>query len=976
MLGDLIEGNQYKYELLLCKPSREVIGFLDVSDLEYKPRFNNVDEMQFELKYYQNGLTRIEDTNYNILKGNYLILMNIKQGDTIVKSDYFCISDITDNGIDITSKTVHTYSYDYISFNKKKLRGFKQVCKLYDPVKNWATGDSGIINYILEYPLYNTWSVGYINSELLGIYNSFDISQNTLIDVFKQLEQDFNCFIFFNNVNLEIDIYKRAEIGSTPTIYFDASNYIKSIDNNARTDQVITRLYVYGKNDATISKYNATGQRYIDDFSYFRDNGYFSDSLASEYDAYLDLLDDYQGTFEGYVSQLDSYESQLITLQNQLAVLQSDKVIIEDNMDLEKVNNYKTTANYTTYYGQLTSKNTEISNKQIEIANMEISIAGVETNISNLQTLLSYSTNFSAANLKELHFYIQEDDLRLSSVEDEELLYQYATQYMVLKAVPPINITIGSVDIFSAMECQNSWNNLEIGEYAIVNYEYMGLSNTQIRCVEYSHNPYKNTLSVTFSNSDRLESDEISLRDIFKRSQGSATTLDVERSVYKEYEDDKSSIIQQGDTIDAENNTIQAGDITLTKRGFIGEDIGTHGMLQYLKDKIILSTDSFATFHTLLSGNGLYCENNAGNARIIINPNYGIQIDSYINGDWYNVVYIDAEGNANFSGYIQVGSGTIIDKFGIDPIYLDYWKNLVLNSSFELYDNTDDGHGGTYKQPKYWTTGISSDDSSFHGTYSLKLTTGSSISQSYDAYINPTLYDNQSTRVSLHSMGASIKVEVYDNTNGSYFTLTDESGNTGSSITFGKNELWGNSRDSVSFDPTEYGTCTAYYLKFTNVDTGTGYIDAVMAHPDYNGRWPQLYKDGQYSISITEIDDIDTYLDQYMSNVHLQSVYVQDDVPATPVVDDVWIDTNDYSRYDVTDTGSDVLAAEEVIFTDASFDLPDCSDNNGVVRIIKNTNTIQSINISGTIDNESTIYSLYPLESLQLISYNDSWWIV
>ena len=93
-----------------------------------------------------------------------------------------------------------------------------------------------------------------------------------------------------------------------------------------------------------------------------------------------------------------------------------------------------------------------------------------------------------------------------------------------------------------------------------------------------------------------------------------------------------------------------------------------------------------------------------------------------------------------------------------------------------------------------------------------------------------------------------MKLEVYDITNASYFTLTAEDGTTGTSITFAVTSNWQNSRASAQFDPTEYPTCVAYKIVLTNVDlVETGYVDAVMAQPDYTGKWPQLYKDGPKS---------------------------------------------------------------------------------------------------------------------------------
>jgi hypothetical protein len=191
---------------------------------------------------------------------------------------------------------------------------------------------------------------------------------------------------------------------------------------------------------------------------------------------------------------------------------------------------------------------------------------------------------------------------------------------------------------------------------------------------------------------------------------------------------------------------------------------------------------------------------------------------------------------------ISAHTGTpIVDKYGIDPKYLEYFKNMVYNSSFEIFDTST-------LEPTYWTGGASDPNSNFSGSYSLKLVASASSIQNDDGAIDPTWYESEATRVSFHSKSGQIKIEVYDVTNASYFTLTAENGTTGSSYTAGSNTNWQNSRDSVSFDPTEFGACTSLKIKFTNVHASqTGYVDDIMLAPDFTGKWPQLYKDGPKS---------------------------------------------------------------------------------------------------------------------------------
>jgi hypothetical protein len=190
---------------------------------------------------------------------------------------------------------------------------------------------------------------------------------------------------------------------------------------------------------------------------------------------------------------------------------------------------------------------------------------------------------------------------------------------------------------------------------------------------------------------------------------------------------------------------------------------------------------------------------------------------------------------------------TLIDKYGINPIYLDYFKNMVYNSSFERYEDATPADATPTEDPVDWTgTGTTTENSSFFGSRSCQLAASEYVETSQT--INPSNYGNELTRVSFYRKLGQMKLEVYDIDNADYFTLTDIDGNTGSSITFDENSNWQNSNVSAQFDPTEHGSCTSLKIVVTNVHASeTGYIDAVMLQPDYTGKWPQIYKDGPRS---------------------------------------------------------------------------------------------------------------------------------
>lgn len=87
---------------------------------------------------------------------------------------------------------------------------------------------------------------------------------------------------------------------------------------------------------------------------------------------------------------------------------------------------------------------------------------------------------------------------------------------------------------------------------------------------------------------------------------------------------------------------------------------------------------------------------------------------------------------------------TTQDKNGINPHALDFYKNMVWNSGFERFD-------ASTLEPLNWTGGVSTPDSNFSGSYSLKLEFSETAIQSGSGIINPTWYGGGKTRVSFRA---------------------------------------------------------------------------------------------------------------------------------------------------------------------------------------------------------------------------------
>jgi uncharacterized protein YrrD len=230
-------------------------------------------------------------------------------------------------------------------------------------------------------------------------------------------------------------------------------------------------------------------------------------------------------------------------------------------------------------------------------------------------------------------------------------------------------------------------------------------------------------------------------------------------------------------------------------------------------------------------------------------------------------IEIDKDGIRIVGGKISIkgdNTETVIDKFGINPKFLDYSKNLIWNSSFEVFNSEN--------KPLFWDfvsgSGVCSRDSTFYSDRSLKLNASSEVVQSWAARTKPWWIKKQKVRVSMYvNFVQTFEVRVVDigywaeseGTNIRYYKLN---GTEDTTLEFTGSDGWEDSRISFTFDSGQYDSdpdtenITAFALMIKNTGTGEIYIDGVMAHVDFTGSWAQLYKDGPRSVSSQMLGDL------------------------------------------------------------------------------------------------------------------------
>ena len=329
-LGKILDKS-YNYCLSLVHPgTKQIISRLPEAIVTYKPALKDIDEIDFVIPYYINNII---NPNFNRIKPNYLILLEKKVNNTTIKSEYYIINKIVSSDNSTLFKQVSCYSYEY-TFKKKVVRGFKGTRKLYDPNNSFDFNDitkGGIINYILEKKLYNSWTVDYISPTLLNLYRNFDISQSDLLDIIRDCENYFNCIFEFDTFNRTIKIKSYDDIGENKGLIISDTNLLKSISENINTNEVITRLYVYGNDGLSIARINPQGD-YIDNFDVFKNLNYMPQSLINKLNQYQQKLEDDSITFQLHLAELSNINNNISFAKSELNEFNNQLDIIKQNI--------------------------------------------------------------------------------------------------------------------------------------------------------------------------------------------------------------------------------------------------------------------------------------------------------------------------------------------------------------------------------------------------------------------------------------------------------------------------------------------------------------------------------------------------------------------------------------------------------------------------------------------------------------------
>ncbi|PLR99653.1 phage tail protein [Bacillus sp. T33-2] len=324
-------------QIFLAKPNRQIIGKLNKHFIYGKSQtinLGNLNEITFNMPY------EIEKKiDHTLVRNPYIdkvlerFLLKVQSDDTV---EWYIINEIKDDISDSGDiKSAHAFSLGY-ELADKLIRNYNVTSYSLWQVSNETIDDT-------------LWSIGEVDPIFEGKFRSFDISEATALDFISQIAETFGALIEYDTVNRKIHFRDPAKVGTKQSLTIGYGKYLKSLGKTSNSDEMVTRLYVYGKDGLSINRVNPAGASYLEDFSYFmfpfeRDENrnviqhskYMSDSLCHAILDYNDLIASKDGVFDSLLDQQEALQEQLTIENTEMFNLNTQLKIIQSTLDVQR----------------------------------------------------------------------------------------------------------------------------------------------------------------------------------------------------------------------------------------------------------------------------------------------------------------------------------------------------------------------------------------------------------------------------------------------------------------------------------------------------------------------------------------------------------------------------------------------------------------------------------------------------------------
>lgn len=505
-----------EYSITLHKVNEEVIGEIPSCVLTSITRnLDDIDEVELLInKYYINNIDKQKKEYYfyELFKVERLIALN---------GEFFVIKNISEDNINNT-KTIKAYGYE------KKLEkndiivegvGFMLLDK----------DEENLIFSLNEY-MYDEigWKIGHVDNKIRYSNYSPDeinliprmrwqesLSQDWYSFLAKTIAEQFEAIAVFDRENKLVNYYSIDGFGENIGIALSKDNYIKSLQRVSDSNEIITRMKLAGNAEKCfVNEYIPSGYDYIENFSYFIENGEMSNELINAINKHNEMIKDLPTRWKELKNSKIEKEDEKTQLENLLFFnLQeydtSKSIAKEYRYNNDAVN----AALWETKCTELIDERVLLED-QIKTKQQELEIIVTEMNEINKKCRRYSATNengeyiFSQALLDELKLFVFQGTYSDDAFYNAEELISVGERDLDNKCKPTETFSIDNKNFISRLidnGFRQHWNGeLGLGDIILL-YDRDKDKEEFVFLVSYNQNFKDKSLSLELSNKKTKE---------------------------------------------------------------------------------------------------------------------------------------------------------------------------------------------------------------------------------------------------------------------------------------------------------------------------------------------------------------------------------------------------------------------------------------------------------------------------------------
>lgn len=323
-------------KLWLAKPDFTIIERINgVSNLSAKMNYMNENEISFEVNSHLfDEFTNEQYRNPTIekMRNKYLIKMTYNN-----QTEWFIIENFSKTSDD----------KDYVPTTAKYI-GSELDKKWVGDIEEIGVTPAQLFNKFLPAVAPN-WSIRSIDEKIANVKREYTTSDASISTLIEEVCKSVDAVVVFHNRDRQFSFVHRDNAGKFKGLKVKEATYLKGFTDEQNSEDLTTRLVLFGKDGLTINGVNPAGTDYIEDFSFYmkpfrRDSrrnvlehsDYMSDALCHALLDFEEYFKNKTGDYEKLSEQYTNLLKEELEEEFKLTEIAAIKQRLEDRVELLK----------------------------------------------------------------------------------------------------------------------------------------------------------------------------------------------------------------------------------------------------------------------------------------------------------------------------------------------------------------------------------------------------------------------------------------------------------------------------------------------------------------------------------------------------------------------------------------------------------------------------------------------------------------